>query len=228
MNGVVGLAAVLFDMDGTLIDSEHLWGRAMDDLAARHGGVLSVHARQAMLGRNARQSLTIFYRDLGITAPDPDADNEFVTARMTELFATALTWRPGAAELVAAVRAAGLPTALVTATHRRLVEVALASTLGEDNFDAVVCGNEVSAPKPDPEPYLTAATLLGVPVSRCVAIEDSPTGLASARAAGAVVLGVPSEMPLTEYADVHVIDSLRQVDVPYLTRLVATAEVTGR
>lgn len=223
MTGATGLAAVLFDMDGTLIDSEHLWSRAMDELAAHHGGVLSAHARRAMLGRNAQESLTVFYRDLGLSHPDPAADDAFVTARMVDLFATALTWRPGAAELVAEVRTAGLPTALVTSTHRRLVEVALAGTLGRDNFDVVVCGNEVAAPKPDPEPYRTAAAQLGVPVARCVAIEDTPTGLASARAAGAVVLGVPSEVPLTGYEGVHVVGSLHRVDVPYLARLVAVA-----
>ncbi|HLU43996.1 MAG TPA: HAD family phosphatase [Natronosporangium sp.] len=225
MTGGTGLAAVLFDMDGTLIDSEHLWGRAMDELAAHHGGVLSAHARRAMLGRNAQDSLTVFYHDLGLTDPDPEGDDAFVTARMVDLFTTALTWRPGAAELVAEVRAAGLPTALVTSTRRRLVEVALASTLGADNFDVVVCGDEVSAPKPAPEPYQTAAAQLGVPIHRCVAIEDTPTGLASARAAGAVVLGVPSEVPLTGYEGVHVVSSLQHVDLPYLTRLVETASV---
>jgi HAD superfamily hydrolase (TIGR01509 family) len=139
---------------------------------------------------------------------------------MAELYATELAWQPGAAELVAQVRAAGIPTALVTSTPRRLVEVALDSTLGRHTFDAVVCGNEVSAPKPHPESYLTAADRLGVPIERCVAIEDSPAGVTSALAARAVVVGVPGEVPLTGLDGVHLVPGLTEVDLRYLSKLV--------
>jgi HAD superfamily hydrolase (TIGR01509 family) len=216
----VGLAAVLFDMDGTLLDSERLWDAALRSLATHLGGVVSDGARMAMIGRNSAESMMIFYDDLGVSQPDPVADRRFVVDRMAALYANELRWQPGAAELVAQVRAAGVPTALVTSTARRLVEVALASTLGADRFDVVVCGNEVTAPKPDPESYLTAAAQLGVPIDRCVAIEDSPTGLASALAAGAVVVGVPGEVPLPETDGVRLVKSLTEVDLPYLARLV--------
>jgi HAD superfamily hydrolase (TIGR01509 family) len=216
-----GLAAVLFDMDGTLLDSEPLWDAALLGLAERLGGVLSDRARRAMIGRNSRETMVIFYQDLGLSGRDRRLDEAWVLDRMVELFATDLVWQPGAAELVAQVRAAGVPTALVTSTGRRLVEVALAGILGRGTFDEVVCGDEVAAPKPDPAPYLTAAARLQVPIDRCVAIEDSPTGLASAMSAGATVIGVRGGLPLPVLDGVRMVDSLIELTLAELTRLVA-------
>jgi HAD superfamily hydrolase (TIGR01509 family) len=141
-----------------------------------------------------------------------------------DLFREGLVWRPGAAELVSAVKLAGLPTAQVTSTGRLLVEAAL-DTLGRENFDVVVCGDEVSMPKPDPEPYRTAAKLLGVPIEQCVAIEDSPTGVASALASGAVVLAVPAELELPPTDGVHLRRSLVGVDPAYLASLLISHEL---
>jgi HAD superfamily hydrolase (TIGR01509 family) len=206
---------VLFDMDGTLVDSEKVWDVALYELAARAGGTLSPAARHAMVGSSMATSMRILREDLGQPDRDEAADVEWIESRVEELFARGLVWRPGALELLHAVRAAGLPTALVTSTGRRLVEIAL-NTLGRENFDAVVCGDEVSAPKPDPTPYLTAADLLGVKIAECVAIEDSPTGLASAVASGAAVLAVPAELELPPTDGVHLRDSLEGVDLAFL------------
>jgi HAD superfamily hydrolase (TIGR01509 family) len=215
-------AAVLFDMDGTLVDSEKVWDIALDELAARAGGTLSPAARQAIVGSSMQQTMRIFREDLH--QPDrPEApDVAWLNDRVFELFAEGLVWRPGALELLRAVRAAGIPTALVTSTGRRLVEVAL-DTLGRENFDVVVCGDEVSMPKPDPEPYRTAARLLGVRIEDCVAIEDSPTGVASAVASGAAVLAVPAELELPETDGVHLLTTLEGVDPEYLAGLLAAA-----
>ena len=206
-------------MDGTLVDSEKVWDVALHELAVRAGGTLSRSARLAMVGSSMANSMRILRDDLG--QPDrPEApDVQWLTARVFELFGGGLVWRPGALELLRAVRLAGLPTALVTSTGRRLVEVAL-DTLGRENFDVVVCGDEVRMPKPDPEPYRRAAELLGVPIGRCVAIEDSPTGMASAVASGAAVLAVPSELELPPTDGVHLRDSLVGVDLDYLARLI--------
>ncbi|GAB2576013.1 haloacid dehalogenase [Paractinoplanes abujensis] len=209
---------MLFDMDGTLVDSEKVWEIALHELAARAGGTLSPAARQAMIGSSMAASMQILRDDLG--QPDrPEApDVEWLTDRVLELFGAGLVWRPGALELLHAVRFAGLRTALVTSTGRKLVEVAL-ETLGRDNFDVVVCGDEVALPKPDPEPYRTAAALLGVAVEDCVAIEDSPTGVASALASGATVLAVPAELELPPTDGVHLRTSLVGVDPAYLADL---------
>lgn len=208
-------------MDGTLVDSEKVWDVALNELAGRAGGTLSLPARHAMIGSNMSRSMQILRDDLG--QPDrPEApDVQWLTERVFQLFGEGLVWRPGALELLRAVRAAGLPTALVTSTGRRLVEVAL-RTIGAENFDAVVVGDEVKAPKPDPEPYLKAARLLGVPITECVAIEDSPTGVASARASGAAVLAVPAELELPPTDGVHLRESLVGVDPAYLATLLAS------
>lgn len=220
MQTTTGLAAVLFDMDGTLVDSEKVWTIALYELAESLGGRLSDQARAAMVGTNMSRSMTILHEDLGLPADRDTAQSvAWLEDRMGELFADGLVWKPGAQELLAAVADAGIPAALVTATRRRLVETAL-ETIGRRYFAAVVCGDDLDETKPHPAPYRTAATLLGVPPARCVAIEDSPTGLASARAAGCVVLGVPSEVDLTGTPGVTLIDSLATVDVAYLRSLV--------
>ncbi|MFJ8204367.1 HAD family hydrolase [Micromonospora chalcea] len=209
---------MLFDMDGTLVDSEKLWDVALQELAAVYGGVLSDDARRAIVGTGMADAMRIVHDDLGQPERDVQESADWISARILELFRTGLRCRPGALALLRAVRDAGIPTALVTSSGRSLVEVAL-DTLGRDSFDAVVCGDEVDAAKPHPEPYLTAARLLGVPVERCVAIEDSPTGVASALAAGAAVLAVPAEVPLAPADGVHQMESLLGADLELLAAL---------
>jgi HAD superfamily hydrolase (TIGR01509 family) len=211
-------AAVLFDMDGTLIDSEKLWGVALAELAARYGGTLSPAARRAMVGTSMAESMDILHADLGQEWRDGAEGAAWLETRMAELFVAGLEWRPGALALLRGIRDAGIPTALVTSTGRNLVEVAL-ETLGRDSFDVVVCGDEVDAAKPHPEPYRTAARLLGVPIERCVAIEDSPAGVASALAAGAAVLAVPSDAPVDPRAGIHFLETLAAADLDLLATL---------
>lgn len=214
------LKAVLFDMDGTLVDSEKVWSIGLDELAEAYGGALSDQARAAMIGTSMADSMTILHADLRQPWRDPLASVTALEGRVKELFAGHLVWRPGARELLTHVRAAGVPTALVTATSRHLVEVAL-RTIGADNFDVVITGDDVSASKPDPAPYLAAAAALGVPIAGCVAIEDSPTGVASAVAAGATVIAVPSEVDLSHLAGVRHVDTLTGLTVTDLNRLLA-------
>lgn len=187
--------AVLFDMDGTLLDSEKVWDVSLDDLAHHLGGVLGRATREAMVGSNMLTSLGLLFDDLGLVREDDGlADaGRWLTARTVELFDQGLPWRPGASALIDDVLAAGVRTALVTNTERFLTERALA-TLGPSRFEVTVCGDEVARGKPDPEPYLRAAELLGLAPEQCLAVEDSPTGTAAAEAAGCPVLVVPCEV----------------------------------
>ncbi|MER7592038.1 HAD family phosphatase [Micromonospora sp. NPDC127501] len=216
---------MLFDMDGTLVDSEKLWDVALQELAKEYGGELSADARQSIVGTAMAESMRILHDDLGQPERDPEISAAWINARILELFRTGLRWRPGAFDLLRAVRAAGIPTALVTSSPRALVEIAL-DTLGRNNFDTVVAGDEVVAAKPHPEPYLTAARLLGVPIERCVAIEDSPTGVASALASGAAVLAVPAEVALPSTVGVHQVESLTGVDLALLAALLTDRAAT--
>ncbi len=214
-------AAVLFDLDGTLVDSEKLWDVGLDELAAKLGGVLSRAARAAMVGNTTPTTMRLLHADLGLPDRGTEDSGRWLERRMKDLYRAGVPWRAGARELLAAVRAAGLPTALVTSTRRELVDVALV-WVGAAHFDVVVCGDEVSRPKPDPEPYLRAAALLGVAPTRCVAVEDSPTGAAAAEAAGCAVLVVPSEVPVPRGPGRTVRESLVGLAVDDLARLRAS------
>lgn len=211
------LHAVLFDMDGTLLDSEKIWDVALEDVASWLGGSLSPTARARMVGSSLARSIAILHHDLDVDA-DPESSGAYVTERTAELFRTDLVWKPGARELLVAVHDARLPAALVTSTHRRLTEIAL-DTLGREFFAATVCGDEVARPKPNPEPYLQAARLLEVAPASCVAIEDSPLGIAAAEAAGCAVLAIPSEVPIEPAPGRTIRSSLVGVSVAELAAL---------
>jgi HAD superfamily hydrolase (TIGR01509 family) len=190
-----GPAAVLWDMDGTLVDSEKVWTVSLEDTAHRLGGELSAEAREAMVGSNMARSLALMFDDLGLEH-DPARmaqAEQWLIDRTGELFAAGLEWRPGALEALRMVRAAGWPTALVTNTLRSLTEKALDS-IGREHFTVTVCGDEVPRGKPDPDPYLRAAELLGVAPESCLAVEDSPTGSTAAERAGSAVLVVPCDV----------------------------------
>jgi HAD superfamily hydrolase (TIGR01509 family) len=192
-----GPDAVLWDMDGTLVDSEKLWTIALHDTARRLGGTMSQAAREAVVGGDMARTLMTLFDDLGLPRdPTRMADAErFIDARTAELFAGGLPWRPGALEALRLVDGLGWPTALVTNTGRALAEAALDS-IGREHFTVSVCADEVASGKPDPDPYLRAAELLGVAPARCLAVEDSPNGALAAERAGAAVLVVPCDVPV--------------------------------
>ena len=195
----VGPDAVLWDMDGTLVDSEKLWTVALHDTARWLGGRMSAAAREAVVGGDMARTLTTLFDDLGLPRdPARMAEAErFIDVRTAELFAGGLPWRPGAPEALRMVDGLGWPTALVTNTGRALTEAALDS-IGREHFTVSVCADEVPSGKPDPDPYLRAAELLGVAPARCLAVEDSPNGALAAERAGAAVLVVPCDVPVPD------------------------------
>lgn len=211
------LRAVLFDMDGTLTDSERLWSISLERVAVHYGGTLTPATREAMVGQDMWATIDMLHAALGVRA-DPGRTAAMLTRETEEVFAAGLPWKPGAQDLLHAVRAAGLFTALVTATHRPLVEIAL-NTLGRNNFDVTVAGDEVTRNKPDPEPYARAMELLALRPEDCLAIEDSPAGSRSAIRAGVPVLVVPSETAVPPADGLVFAHSLVGIDVVGLQRM---------
>ena len=212
----VTLKAVLFDMDGTLIDSEKLWTIALQEVARDLGGHLSAETRTAMIGTDLVGSVRMLHLDIGYDG-DIEVTKRMLVAATGRLFDGPLEWQPGAQELLDEVRAAGLRTALVTSTHRNLVAKAL-ETIGRDHFDVLVCGDDVARTKPDPEPYLRALAELDASTAQVIAIEDSPAGSTSARAAGIPVVVVPSELPVEPAPGMVLLTTLAGVDVAALSR----------
>jgi HAD superfamily hydrolase (TIGR01509 family) len=192
------LRAVLFDMDGLLVDSEPLWFEAERSVMARMGGSWAQADQLELTGGSLEHSVAY----MRARAPRP-AEPAMVGGWLVDTMAALVTERgvplmAGAAELLAELAAAGIPVALVTSTQRRIMDVVIAST--GLAFDITVCAEDVSRGKPDPEPYLRAAGLLGELPGGCVALEDSPRGIASAEAAGCRVFAVPS-VPLPPAMD---------------------------
>jgi HAD superfamily hydrolase (TIGR01509 family) len=217
------LRAVLWDMDGTLVDSEKLWTQALAELMAGWGATMSVALRESLIGSNMLRTILALLDAAGREAtPAAIRDTErWLYERMAELFRLGLPWLPGAREALRSVRQSGVRTALVTSTVRTLTEIALDS-IGREFFDVTVCGDEVDDEnKPLPRPYLRAAELLGVDPRDCVAVEDSVAGTTSAVAAGATVLVVPIEAPVPPGERRVLRDSLVGVDAELLASLLA-------
>ncbi len=215
--------AVLWDLDGTLLDTEHLWLEAETTLMARYGYKWSGIDQSVCLGGPLERVAAYMIEGIEQSTPGrtPPTVQEIGEGLLREMEALLRTrdphWRPGAVELVSAIRREGVPMALVTASHRRLLdaldqtlETVLAEQAGIDApvFDAVVAGDEVPVTKPDPEPYWDAARRLDVPIGRCVVIEDSPTGVQAGRSSGALVVAVPHISEVTEDDRCRVLDSL--------------------
>lgn len=224
MNTGRGPQAVLFDMDGTLIDSEVVWFQVEAEIMAWLGwpGVWGREHQEVLVGGSLERTVEYMLEVAGPAvraAADPAQVGRRLLDGVEDTLRRQVPLMPGAKDLLAEVQAAGLPTALVTSTERRLTEYAL-DGIGREYFTTTLCGDEVANPKPHPEPYLTAARLLGVEPARCVVLEDSPTGVASAEGAGCVTVAIPSVTPIPAAPGRTVVTSLTQVDLAWITRLV--------
>jgi HAD superfamily hydrolase (TIGR01509 family) len=213
-------AAVLWDMDGTLVDTEPYWIEVEFELAAEHGGTWSREHALELVGNDLITSGRYIREHMGIDlSPEEivEALLDGVVGRVQER----VPWCPGARELLAELRAAHVPCGLVTMSYTRFVAPILAA-LPADTFSAIVTGDVVTRGKPDPEPYQMAARMLRVHPADCLAIEDSNTGTVSAVAAGCTVLVVPNHVQVAEGERRVFASSLQGVDLDGLRGLLPT------
>ncbi|HEU4543844.1 MAG TPA: HAD family phosphatase [Jiangellaceae bacterium] len=183
-------AAVLWDMDGTLVDTEPDWIATERALVISHGGTWTDEDSERLVG-SALIEAGEYIRVRGGLPMTAEQVVETMVERVLERLKESVTWRPGARELLADLRAHHVPCALVTMSYRKLADVVV-SALPPDSFGAVVTGDEVVNGKPHPEPYLRAARELGVDIARCIVIEDSTTGARAGVASGARVVAAPN------------------------------------
>ena len=186
--------AVLWDMDGTLVDTEPYWIQSEFEIVEEHGGVWSHEHAMNLVGNDLLVSGRYIHEHSGI-ALDPARIVEELLDRVVARVSQEVPWRPGALELLGDLRDQGVRCALVTMSYRRFVAPIL-SSLPSDTFEVIVTGDTVSQGKPHPEPYEKAAAILGVDPAHTVAIEDSNTGARSAEAAGCTVLVVQNHVPV--------------------------------
>ncbi len=181
-------SAVMWDMDGTIIDSEPYWVAAEIELVERFGGTWTHEDGLKLVGQGLPHAASYLQRAGAELTADEIISQ--LTDRVIESLNHTVPWRPGAVQMMEAIAAAGIPQALVTMSIERMATL-VADLVPGTPFTVVVSGDHVSNGKPDPEAYLLAATQLGVDITDCVAFEDSVAGITSAARSGAVTIGLP-------------------------------------
>ncbi|MEU1970761.1 HAD family phosphatase [Microbacterium sp. NPDC019599] len=217
-------AAVLWDMDGTLIDSEPSWIRSQLRLVAEHDGVWTWENGLGLIGADMEATAQAMH-DAGVLLGDDEIIDRLtreVCADLTDL----IEWRPGAYELVGELAALEIPQAIVTTSPRDMALI-IAAKLPVDAIRLIVAGEDVAHGKPHPDPYQTAARRLGVDAARCVAIEDSPTGLASAVAAGTIAIAVPHDAAIPDDPRYDILSTLSGLTAKDLGLLASTRGTTS-
>ncbi|MFE2044194.1 HAD family hydrolase [Streptomyces sp. NPDC059477] len=214
-----GLQAVLLDMDGTLVDTEGFWWEVEVEIFAALGHTLDDSWRHVVVGGPMTRSAGFLIEATGADIALADLTG-LLNQGFEDRIDHALPLMPGATRLLAELAAQRIPTALVSASHRRIIDRVLTS-LGPHHFTLTVAGDEVARTKPHPDPYLLAASGLGVDPARCAVVEDTVTGVAAAEAAGCHVVAVPSVAPIAPAARRTVVNSLEEVNLAFLHSLMA-------
>ncbi|MCQ9185916.1 HAD family phosphatase [Streptomyces sp. IBSBF 2953] len=211
------LQAVLLDMDGTLVDTEGFWWDVEVEVFAGLGHTLDDSWRHVVVGGPMSRSAGFLIDATGADVTLAEL-TVLLNAGFEDRITRALPLMPGAARLLAELAEHEVPTALVSASHRRIIDRVL-TALGAEHFRLTVAGDEVPRTKPHPDPYLFAAAGLGADPARCAVVEDTATGVASAEAAGCHVVAVPSVAPIAPAPRRTVVSSLEQVDLTFLRGL---------
>jgi HAD superfamily hydrolase (TIGR01509 family) len=184
------IEAVVFDLDGVILDSEELWDEVREGLARERGGGWHEGAQADMMGMSSREWSVYMHERIGLPEP-PEEINAEVVRRMLERYRRELPLIPGAVEAVERL-AARWPLGLASSSNRELIDAALEAAGVARYFRVTVSSEEVECGKPAPDVYLEAARRLGVAAERCAAIEDSQNGIRSAKAAGMRVIAIPN------------------------------------
>lgn len=215
-------AGVLWDMDGTIVDTEPLWIATEHDLAEAHGAVWTEEDSLALVGNDLLDAARYIKERIG-GSMTPEEIVDHMGQRVAASLRATQQWRPGARELIEEIHALGIPQALVTMSYDYIA----APVVELLPFDAVVTGDAVTRGKPHPEPYLRGAELLGVQASDCIAVEDSRTGAASANAAGCWVIAVPHAVNVPAAPRRTILTGLGGLDAHGMFALVGTARGEG-
>ncbi|MFB8089234.1 HAD family hydrolase [Streptomyces sp. NPDC055992] len=212
------LQAVFLDMDGTLVDTEGFWWDVEVEVFAGLGHRLDEAWRDVVVGGPMSRSTGYL---IEATGADITLDEAAVLLndRFEKRISNGVPLMPGAARLLAELHRHKIPTALVSASHRRIIDRVLES-VGSHHFALTVAGDEVTRTKPHPEPYLTAARGFGADPRLCAVIEDTATGVAAAEAAGCRVVAVPSVSPIAAAEGRVVVGSLEEVNLTFLRGLI--------
>ena len=211
-------AALLFDMDGLLVDTEGTWYVVEAEVMAGLGGPWNEEHQLALFGGPLEKAAG--YMLSLVDRPDVSVDRvaQALVEGMVRHLGSGVVWRPGAEALLTSAAAAGVPCALVSSSLRPVVDAVL-DAVGRHHFAATVSGDDGERTKPHPHPYLLAAELLGVPPADCVALEDSAVGATSARSAGCRTVVVPSLAPVPDDLSHLQVPSLAELDLDRLARI---------
>jgi HAD superfamily hydrolase (TIGR01509 family) len=219
------IEAIVFDLDGVLVESEGVWNDARRDISLRNGGRWLPDAQRAMMGMSSTEWSAYMHDDLGV-AMSPAEISDTVVARLAALYREELPLIPGAREAVLAL-ARVWPLAVASSANRPIIELVLDLARLKDCFVASVSSEEVAHGKPAPDVYLEAARRIGVSATRCAAVEDSSNGLRSAAAAGMSVFALPNrEFPPSADAlalAVDVVHSITELTPERVSRVGAQA-----
>lgn len=213
-------AAVLFDLDGTLVDTEPLWQKAQRRLALDHGTHWDPAVIEQVIGRGLIEGAEILAESTGVRWSPEAIVDYLVDSVCTDMKTDGLEWFPGIDRLFSLLRGLEVPAGLVTSSYRVLAQV-VADMAPAGTFIAVVAGDEVANCKPHPEPYLKAATQMGLPIANALVIEDSPVGVAAGLAAGAQVVAIPKIVPVQAVPGLSRLRSAEELDEAMLRGLAA-------
>ena len=218
-------AAVMWDMDGTLVDTEPYWIDAEYDLVAAHGGQWNDDLAHSVVGNPLLVTAEFMIANSPITLT-PHEIVDHLLAAVVERVREHVPWRPGALELLDDLQRHQVPCALVTMSWTSLANAVL-DNLAPETFAVVICGNDVEHGKPHPEPYLAAAAALDVAPADCIAIEDSGTGVRSAVAAGMPTIAVPHTVAVPQITGAKQIEGLVGLDTRRLGELARSVAVSA-